>query len=760
MSRNIVLLSDGTGNSSAKVWRTNVWRTFEALDLSGSDQVAFYDDGVGTSSFKPFAILGGAFGFGLKRNVIDIYKFACRNYRDGDDHLFGFGFSRGAFTIRVVGGLILNQGLVAAANEAELDRKARAAYRQYRRERYHTVLGVERIFRAIRDVFVRDKYDKRKNWPVPKIRFVGVWDTVAAYGAPLDEMTRGISRYLWPLELPTHTLPRDRVSRACQALALDEERTTFHPELWNEGDVATWEVDQSKERYIRDEQLSQVWFAGVHSNIGGGYPDDSLAYIPFVWMITEAQRCGLKFKSDAAQPPAPVADPDTFKNAISRRDKDGRIYDPRAGLGAYYRYGPRKLELLCNANYGKTKGEDDTVIIPRPKIHESAFRRIGNRAHAYAPVGLPRTYDVVREADGAILTPSQFGLEQEQEAKARGDAQEHVWNDIWKRRIVYFATVGATLWLLVFPLVSAARPEDEFTSPVRWISDLIRIVGAFLPGFLKPWIDGYARAPISFVLLALLVGGLMWWGTRIASRISVSMGTIWRGVSNAAVANPPSGLPTNFIYRLRSSRAYVAFHEKLKYQWAPAFFALMFVYLGLCLASHLLYNVQDVAGLTCSESATTKTLDNKADTSGAIPFATSDLCRPTGIMMEKGARYLVEIKPVQDWTDGGIAVPLGGFSAANPPSWYHRIRLALTVPLRRETTQDWFHVVLRYGRVGGEEDFIEPDPDDYKLETSIKPTRNGELFVFVNDAVIGIPGLYDVFYRNNKGAATLTVTRK
>jgi uncharacterized protein (DUF2235 family) len=72
----------GTGNSSAAVWRTNVWRTFEALDLSNSDQIAFYDDGVGTSSFKPLALLGGAFGFGLKRNVIDIYKFVCRNYRD------------------------------------------------------------------------------------------------------------------------------------------------------------------------------------------------------------------------------------------------------------------------------------------------------------------------------------------------------------------------------------------------------------------------------------------------------------------------------------------------------------------------------------------------------------------------------------------------------------------------------------------------------------------------------------------------------
>ena len=120
----------------------------------------------------------------------------------------------------------------------------------------------------------------------------------------------------------------------------------------------------------------------------------------------------------------------------------------------------------------------------------------------------------------------------------------------------------------------------------------------------------------------------------------------------------------------------------------------------------------------------------------------------------------VEIKAETPWTDGGISVPPGGFSAAFPPSWYHRILLALVVPLRRETTQDWFHVVLRYGSVGGEEDFIEPDPDDYKLEAVIKPKRSGEVFVFVNDAVIGIPGLYNLFYRGNKGTATLTITPK
>src|ERR1700730_9652376 len=125
MAKKIILLSDGTGNAAGKVWRTNVWRLFQSLELKSSDQIAIYDDGVGTSSFKPLAILGGVFGWGLKRNVLNLYKFLCRNYKQGD-RIFAFGFSRGAFTVRIVVGLVLNQGLVEFANEDELDKKARA----------------------------------------------------------------------------------------------------------------------------------------------------------------------------------------------------------------------------------------------------------------------------------------------------------------------------------------------------------------------------------------------------------------------------------------------------------------------------------------------------------------------------------------------------------------------------------------------------------------------------------------------------------
>ena len=132
-SKNIVLLSDGTGNSSAKLMKTNVWRLYEALDLTTGEQIACYDNGVGTSSFKPLAILGGGLGWGLKRNVRHLYTFACTHYKPGDQ-LSGFGFSRGAFTMRVLMGMIASQGLITGARGHELDRLAKWAYREYPQE--------------------------------------------------------------------------------------------------------------------------------------------------------------------------------------------------------------------------------------------------------------------------------------------------------------------------------------------------------------------------------------------------------------------------------------------------------------------------------------------------------------------------------------------------------------------------------------------------------------------------------------------------
>jgi uncharacterized protein (DUF2235 family) len=345
MGRKIILLSDGTGNSSAKVWRTNVWRVFESLDLSGSDQVAFYDDGVGTATFKPLAILGGAFGFGLARNVVDIYKFACRNYRNKDDAIYGFGFSRGAFTIRVVIGLILEQGLIQEPSETELHKMAKAAYRAYRHNNFHTNWWRCRQWvRRLRDAITRRKstdtgnkknintFDKLTD---VNIRFLGLWDTVAAYGMPVEEMARGISQWIYPWMLPDCLLDT-RVQRGCHALSIDDDRTTFHPVLWDESRELPLVPNAAGKRLLANERISQVWFAGAHSNVGGGYPDDSLAQIPLVWILSEARTCGLGFKSHTD------ANPQTYGHPETAQDKDGRIYDPRKGLGGYYRYGPAR----------------------------------------------------------------------------------------------------------------------------------------------------------------------------------------------------------------------------------------------------------------------------------------------------------------------------------------------------------------------------------------------------------------------------------
>jgi uncharacterized protein (DUF2235 family) len=424
MAANIVVLSDGTGNAASSVWRTNVWRIFESLDLVGNDEVAKYDDGVGTSAFLPLALIGGAFGWGLKRNVIDAYKFICRNY-EPDAKIFAFGFSRGAFTIRVLVAFILEQGLVKARSERELDALAKQAYRDYRANGYQSVLRIEWLARKIRNGVVgvidrlrrRTPYDKGDNTIVPTIAFLGLWDTVAAYGLPIDEMTRGFSQWIWPLELPNRVLS-PKVLRACHALALDDKRTTFHPVLWTEAGENTSFPDSDGKQWIKDERLTQVWFIGMHANVGGGYPDDALAYVPLYWIMQQAYLNGLKFKA------APKADHDAFRRVQSSRDKDGRLYDSRSGLGGYYRYGPRKLADLCNARFSNRIG--DSVKVTLPKIHASVFERIAAKGAAYAPVGLPASFALVTE-DDEILTGDPNPVETAEAAKARGHEQEKVW---------------------------------------------------------------------------------------------------------------------------------------------------------------------------------------------------------------------------------------------------------------------------------------------------------------------------------------------
>ncbi|HEY0084989.1 MAG TPA: DUF2235 domain-containing protein, partial [Allosphingosinicella sp.] len=343
----IVLFSDGTGNSSAKLFKTNVWRMYEAVDLGPSapgkpNQIAYYDNGVGTSGFKPMAILGGVFGVGLKRNVLDIYRYACRNYSDGDQ-IYGFGFSRGAFTMRTAISFIADQGLVPYTTEAELVRRSKDAYRAYcapGAPRY--LKWLVRGYRAARakasdawrKIVGATIYDEKLNHR-PEIKFIGVWDTVSAYGGPIAEITRAIDNWFFPMSMPNYQLNVE-VQRARHALAIDDERDSFHPLLWDEiheqkligrrqageGNLPAW---------IENDRLEQVWFSGMHADVGGGYPDESLSFISLLWMIEEAEKAGLR-----------TLDVVTARYR-AMANSFGPMHDSRAGIGAYYRYQPRKI---------------------------------------------------------------------------------------------------------------------------------------------------------------------------------------------------------------------------------------------------------------------------------------------------------------------------------------------------------------------------------------------------------------------------------
>ena len=405
MAKNIVLLSDGTGNSSAQLMKTNVWRVYEALQLTDpSRQVACYDDGVGTSSFKPLALAGGAFGVGLRRNVLRLYRFLCEHYDPGD-RIYLFGFSRGAFTIRVLVGLICEQGIiktrptlpVAGASEmslegvparlrqavqgatavadppvsfdgltfgSELARLSSWAYRDFRRG-FNQTGGLVTAARAARDLALRTAegarglppYDKSRNHEVEAIDFVGVWDTVDAYGLPVDELTSGIDHWVWPLSMPDLSLSR-KVVRACHVLALDDERNTFHPVLWDE---AHEEREHLAATHTRDERISQVWFAGMHSNVGGGYPDDALSYVSLQWMTDQA--------TDRQRGMQLLFVPELLEHHTKKADPFGRVYDSRQGLKGYYRYNPRRIAWLTNGQTHERGLAHPTVTIPRPKIH-------------------------------------------------------------------------------------------------------------------------------------------------------------------------------------------------------------------------------------------------------------------------------------------------------------------------------------------------------------------------------------------------------
>jgi uncharacterized protein (DUF2235 family) len=316
MRKNIVLLLDGTSNQISQD-RTNILRLYQTMTKDDS-QIVYYDPGVGTfggdgswfrTENKIREFWGLATGMGLDDNVKKAYRFLIENYNADKspdagerDRIMIFGFSRGAYTARVLAGFIHAIGLMKAHNLNLLD----YAYRAYK--------GVDEqddheasSFKEVR-LFERTLGTDR-----PPIRLLGLFDTVASL---IESGRSGI-------RLKSHAFSsrNKSVESVLHAVAVDERRTMFQPQLWEPGQEY-W-GNPFNRKGARPQDVKEVWFAGGHGDIGGGYSENrsALAKVALAWMIREANARDVQFRTQSVNaialgtreddqhiPPNPLAD--------------------------------------------------------------------------------------------------------------------------------------------------------------------------------------------------------------------------------------------------------------------------------------------------------------------------------------------------------------------------------------------------------------------------------------------------------------------
>ncbi|MBW7903553.1 MAG: DUF2235 domain-containing protein [Rhodocyclaceae bacterium] len=288
--KNVVICCDGTWNTpddhdGGMPTPTNVVRLYHALaeqDGDGVQQYKYYHPGVGTEGSWWDKAVGGGTGRGLDRNIMSAYRALCDNYEAGD-RIFLFGFSRGAYTVRSLAGLVGVCGLLNTAGMAEDEVWQR----------------IERIFQA----GYRRKVESCAGWMAEgwafhlqpciadAIRFVGVWDTVGALGVPDDMAFLNLLDSLRDYTFHDASLGK-AIRTARHAVALDEMRASFQPTLWTD---------------TEGRDAKQVWFPGVHSDVGGGYAECGLADGALKWMMDEAAGAGLVFDPEMYGQVAPAA---------------------------------------------------------------------------------------------------------------------------------------------------------------------------------------------------------------------------------------------------------------------------------------------------------------------------------------------------------------------------------------------------------------------------------------------------------------------
>jgi uncharacterized protein (DUF2235 family) len=302
--KNIVICCDGTGNQIESNL-SNVLKLFRVLEKNES-QLVYYNPGVGTVGdydrwqtlkLRVREFLGLATGFGLDSNVLDAYRFLCTHYEEGDS-LWLFGFSRGAYTVRVLAAFAYVIGLLRPSqlNLAEYAftayKKASHDSRKTRKLPQEDALRIAASEAEIASGLPAAWEFRRVAGARPvTIKFIGVWDTVASVIVPRRD------RLLLDLQTLRFTRTNPSVEIFRQAIAIDERRRMFRLNRWRE--PQTFKSNPFNHKNWKAQDIRQVWFAGVHADIGGGYPESEsgLSKYPLLWMINQAKAAGLKMST-------------------------------------------------------------------------------------------------------------------------------------------------------------------------------------------------------------------------------------------------------------------------------------------------------------------------------------------------------------------------------------------------------------------------------------------------------------------------------
>lgn len=309
--KRLVLCFDGTWNAlSDPTALTNVVKLANLVTVSsgGIDQVSYYNSGVGSGG--PIdRYLGGLFGAGLKSNVKRGLTFLALNYEAGDE-IYIFGFSRGAYTARALAGVIGSAGIPLDISNMETHwniyqqmAKLRPSYRLLKDSPKRK--AADDAINLLRKELV--KYSRNTNEEETELvdvplACVGVWDTVGAYGIPagfgLSSLARSFTYWTRGFR-DTHF--GSSVDLGLHAVAIDERRRPFAPTFWTLRPKRPDEIVPASERTPDKLPVEQVWFPGVHSNVGGGYADRGLSDLALAWMMAEVQeRTGLRFNDKEA----------------------------------------------------------------------------------------------------------------------------------------------------------------------------------------------------------------------------------------------------------------------------------------------------------------------------------------------------------------------------------------------------------------------------------------------------------------------------